>query len=177
MRLESIYRCSPRYHLKDMELKLVDMNIPEESNLILGQSHFIKTIEDVYEALMSSASGIKFGVAFCEASGKCLVRYDGNDDELKKVAADNALKLGCGHSFNILLKNAYPINILTQLKAVPEICTIFAATANPLQVVVIESEQGRGILGVVDGNKPKGIEDEEEIKWRKDFLRKIGYKT
>lgn len=160
-----------------MKFKLVEMNIPEESNLILGQSHFIKTVEDVYEALASSASGIKFGVAFCEASGKCLIRYDGNDDELKKIAIDNALRLGCGHSFNIVMKNAYPINVLTQLKAVPEICTIFAATANPLQVVVVENEQGRGIIGVIDGNKPKGMEDEEEIKWRKNFLKKIGYKT
>jgi adenosine/AMP kinase len=160
-----------------MELKLVELIIPEEANIILGQSHFIKTVEDVYEALTSSAAGIKFGLAFCEASGECLIRYDGNDDDLTKIAIDNALKLGCGHSFNIILKNAYPINVLTQLKAVPEICTIYAATANPLQVVVVESEQGRGILGVIDGNKSKGVEDEEGVKWRKNFLRKIGYKT
>lgn len=160
-----------------MELKLVELIIPEEANIILGQSHFIKTVEDVYEALASSAAGIKFGLAFCEASGECLIRYDGNDDDLTKIAIDNALKLGCGHSFNIILKNAYPINVLTQLKAVPEICTIYAATANPLQVVVVESEQGRGILGVIDGNKSKGVEDEEGVKWRKNFLRKIGYKT
>ena len=160
-----------------MELKIVDMTIPEESNIILGQSHFIKTVEDVYEALASSAAGIKFGVAFCEASGECLVRFDGNDDELKKIASENALKLGCGHSFNIVMRGAYPINVLTQLKAVPEVCTIFAATANPLQVVVAENEQGRGILGVIDGSKPKGLEDTEGVEWRKGFLRMIGYKT
>ena len=163
--------------LFDMELKLVDMTVPEESNIILGQSHFIKTVEDIYEALASSAAGIKFGLAFCEASGDCLVRFDGNDEELKKVASDNALKLGCGHSFNIVMRGAYPINVLTQLKAVPEVCTIFAATANPLQVVVAESEQGRGILGVIDGSKTKGLEDEEGVEWRKGFLKMIGYKT
>ena len=160
-----------------MELKLVEMIVPEESNIILGQSHFIKTVEDIYEALAGSAAGIKFGVAFSEASGDCLVRFDGNDDELKKVAADNALKLGCGHSFNIVMKGAYPINVLTQLKAVPEVCTIFAATANPLQVVVAESGSGRGIIGVIDGSKPKGLEDEKGVEWRKGFLRMIGYKT
>ena len=160
-----------------MELKLVEITVPEEANIILGQSHFIKTVEDVYEALVSSAPGIKFGMGFCEASGKCLVRFDGNDEELKKMAADNAMKLGCGHSFNIVMKGAYPINVLTQLKSVPEVCTIFAATANPIQVIIAETEQGRGILGVIDGNKPKGIEDLEDIKWRKDFLKMIGYKT
>jgi len=160
-----------------MEFKLVEMNVPEESNIILGQSHFIKTVEDIYEALASSAAGIKFGLAFCEASGECLVRFDGNDEELKKIAAENALKLGCGHSFNIVMKRAYPINVLTQLKAVPEVCTIYAATANKLQVVVAESEQGRGILGVIDGSKPTGLEDNEGVKWRKDFLKMIGYKT
>jgi adenosine/AMP kinase len=160
-----------------MELELVEITVPEEANIILGQSHFIKTVEDVYEALVSSAPGIKFGMGFCEASGKCLVRFDGNDEELKKMAADNAMKLGCGHSFNIVMKGAYPINVLTQLKSVPEVCTIFAATANPIQVIIAETEQGRGILGVIDGNKPKGIEDLEDIKWRKDFLKMIGYKT
>lgn len=160
-----------------MELELVNLVIPEGTNIILGQSHFIKTVEDVYEALASSAAGIKFGIAFCEASGECLIRRDGNDDELTKIATDNALKLGCGHSFNIILKNAYPINVLTQLKNVPEICTIYAATANPLQAVIVESKQGRGILAVIDGNKPKGVEDEEAVEWRKNFLKKIGYKT
>jgi adenosine/AMP kinase len=163
--------------LIDMELKIVEMIIPEESNIILGQSHFIKTVEDLYEALASSAAGIKFGLAFCEASGECLVRVEGNDEELKNIAADNAMKLSCGHSFNIVLKGAYPINVLNQLKSVPEVCRIIAATANPLQVIVAETEQGRGIMGVIDGAKSKGIEDEEGIKWRKDFLRMIGYKT
>ena len=163
--------------MNNMELKVVEMTIPEESNIIIGQSHFIKTVEDIYEALASSAAGIKFGVAFCEASGECLVRFEGNDEELKKVAAENALKLGCGHSFNIVLKGAYPINVLNQLKSVPEVCRIIAATANPLQVIVAETEQGRGIMGVIDGSKPKGLETDEGVKWRKDFLRMIGYKT
>jgi hypothetical protein len=160
-----------------MEIKIVEMAIPEESNIILGQSHFIKTVEDIFEALVSSAAGIKFGIAFCEASGECLVRFDGNDEGLKNIAADNALKLGCGHSFNVVMKGAFPINVLTQLKAVPEVCTIYAATANPLQVVVAESEQGRGILGIIDGNTPKGLENEEGVMWRREFLRRIGYKT
>lgn len=160
-----------------MELKLVELTIPEKSNIILGQSHFIKTVEDLYEALASSAPGIKFGLAFCEASGECLVRSEGNDEALEKTAVDNAMKLGCGHSFNIVMRNSFPINVLTQVKTVPEVCTIFAATANPLQVVVAESDQGRGVLGVIDGSKPKGVEDQEGINWRKGFLRKIGYKT
>lgn len=160
-----------------MELKVVKMDIPEECNLILGQSHFIKTVEDVYEAMMTSTPTIKFGLAFCEASGERLVRTDGNDVDLKKAATENALRLGCGHSFVILLKDAYPINVLNQLKTIPEVCTIYAATANPLEVLVAETEQGRGILGVIDGQQPLGVEDEEGVKWRKDFLRKIGYKT
>jgi adenosine/AMP kinase len=160
-----------------MELKVVKMNVPKDSNILLGQSHFIKTVEDVYEALATSAPGIKFGLAFSESSGECLVRVDGNDEELKKVAAENSLSLGCGHSFIILLRNAYPINLLTQLKMVPEVCNIYAATANPLEVIVAETEQGRGILGVIDGSKPKGVEDEKGVEWRKSFLRKIGYKT
>jgi len=160
-----------------MDLEIVQMDIPDECNLILAQSHFIKTVEDVYEALSSSAAGIKFGLAFSEASGECLVRHDGNDEELRKVTVDNSLKLGCGHSLVILLKDAYPINVLNQLKSVPEVCRVIAATANPLQVIVAETEQGRGIMGVIDGSKPKGVEDDEGIKWRKDFLRMIGYKT
>ena len=160
-----------------MEFKIVQIEAPKECNLILGQSHFIKTVEDIYEALASSAAGIKFGVAFCESSGECLVRHDGNDPELRKRAAEAALAIGCGHSFIVFLKGAYPINVLTQLKAVPEVCGIYAATANPLQVIVAETEQGCGIMGVVDGAKPKGIEDEAGIKWRKDFLRMMGYKT
>lgn len=160
-----------------MEIKIVELNIPEDANIVLGQSHFIKTVEDVYEAIVSSTPNVEFGLAFCEASGECLVRYDGNNEELKKVAAENALTLSCGHSFNIVLKKAYPINILTQLKMVPEVCRIFAATSNSLQVIVVETKQGRGILGVVDGSKSKGLEQEEDIKNRKSLLRKIGYKT
>ncbi len=160
-----------------MDLKIVQMDIPEECNLILAQSHFIKTVEDVYDSLASSAAGIKFGLAFSEASGECLVRHDGNDEELRKAAADNSLRLGCGHSLVILLKDAYPINVLNQLKSVPEVCGIIAATANPLQVIVAETDQGRGIMGVIDGSNPRGIEDEVGIKWRKDFLRMIGYKS
>ena len=160
-----------------MEFKVVQVKAPKDCNLILGQSHFIKTVEDVYDALASSAVGIKFGVAFCESSGECLVRHDGNDPELRKKATEAAQAIACGHSFIIFLKGAYPINVLTQLKAVPEVCSIYAATANPLQVIVAETEQGRGIMGVIDGEKTKGVEDEAGIKWRKDFLRKIGYKT
>ena len=160
-----------------MELKVVKMELPEDSNIILGQSHFIKTVDDIYEAMATSVPGIYFGLAFCEASGECLVRVEGNDEELKLMAAENALTLGCGHSFIILLRDAYPINVLNQLKVVPEVCTIYAATANPLEVIVAETDQGRGILGVIDGYKPKGIEDEEGTIWRKDLLRKFGYKT
>jgi len=160
-----------------LELKSVKLKVPEGCNIILAQSHFIKTVEDVYEALASSAPGIRFGLAFSEASGECLVRVDGNDEELKKAAAENSLALGCGHSLIILLRDAYPINVLTQLKAVPELCHVIAATANPLEVVVAETEHGRGILGVIDGHGPRGVEDEQGVKWRKEFLRKIGYKT
>ncbi len=160
-----------------MEFTVVKVEAPQGCNLILGQSHFIKTVEDVYEALASSAAGIRFGLAFCESSGECLVRHDGNEPELRKKAAEAALAIGCGHSFIVFLKGAYPINVLTQLKAVPEVCGIYAATANPLEVVVAETELGRGIMGVIDGAKPRGVEDEAGIRWRKDFLRKIGYKT
>ncbi len=160
-----------------MELKIVKMEMPEGCNLILGQSHFIKTVEDVYEAMTTSTSTVKFGLAFCESSGECLVRVEGNDEGLKGAAAENALRLGCGHSFVVLMKDAYPINVLNQLKLVPEVCTIYAATANPLEVVVAETEQGRGVLGVIDGKKLLGVEDEEGVKWRKEILRKIGYKT
>ncbi len=160
-----------------MDFKIVQMEMPENSNIILGQSHFIKTVEDIYEALASSAAGIRFGVAFCEASGERLVRVAGNDPALEESAAENAMKIGCGHSFTIVMRNAYPINVLTQLKTVPEICTIHAASANPLQVIVLETDQGRGFLGVVDGYKPMGVETEEGVRWRQDLLKKIGYKT
>ena len=159
-----------------MEIKLLKIDMPKETNMILGTAHFIKTVEDVFEAMVNSVPGIRFGLAFCESSGECLVRVEGTDEELKKAAAENMLKLGCGHSFLVFMRNAYPINVLNALKNVPEVCTIHAATANPLEVVIAETEQGRGILGVVDGLKPKGIEDEEGIKWRKDMLRKFGYK-
>jgi adenosine/AMP kinase len=159
-----------------MEIKVVKIKMPKESNVILGTSHFIKSIEDLYESLMNSVPNIKFGVGFCESSGECLVRVEGNDEELKEAAAKNVLNLGCGHSFLVFLRNAYPINVLNGIKMVPEVCTIYAATANPLEVIVAETDQGRAILGVVDGLKPKGVEDEKGMKWRKDLLRKIGYK-
>ncbi len=159
-----------------METGIVKINMPEGCNVILGMSHFIKTVEDVYEVIVGSVPNIKFGVAFCESSGEKLVRVEGTDEELKKAAAENMLKLGCGHTFIVFLREAYPINVLNALKAVPEVCTIFAATANPLEVIVAESEQGRGVLGVIDGQKPLGVEDEKGAEWRKGFLRKIGYK-
>ncbi|UCE35995.1 MAG: adenosine-specific kinase [Thermoplasmata archaeon] len=159
-----------------METKLVSVEMPPDSNVIIGQTHFIKTAEDIYEALVNSAPCIKFGVAFCEASMECLVRVEGNDDELKSIAAKNALNIGAGHTFIIVMKEAYPINVLGALKNVPEVCSIFCATANKVDVVVAENERGRGILGVIDGEKPKGIEKEEQRKTRKEFLRKIGYK-
>jgi hypothetical protein len=160
-----------------LDLKAVKMETPEGCNLILGQSHFIKTVEDLYEAMTTSTPTVKFGLAFCEASGDRLVRVEGNDEGLKEAAAGNALRLGCGHSFVILMRDAFPINVLNQIKTVPEICTIYAATANPLEVVVAETEQGRGILGVIDGRPPLGVEDDEAVRWRKEFLRKFGYKT
>jgi len=160
-----------------LDIKAVKMETPEGCNLILGQSHFIKTVEDIYEAMTTSTPTVKFGLAFCESSGDRLVRVEGNDEGLKEAAADNALRLGCGHSFVILMRYAFPINVLNQVKMVPEVCTIYAATANPLEVVVAETEQGRGILGVIDGQPPLGVEDEEAVRWRKEFLRKFGYKT
>lgn len=160
-----------------MDIKVVKMETPEGCNLILGQSHFIKTVEDLYEAMTTSTPTVKFGLAFCESSGERLVRVEGNDEGLKEAAAGNALRLGCGHSFVILMRDAFPINVLNQIKVVPEVCTIYAATANPLEVVVAETEQGRGILGVIDGHPPLGVEDEEGVRWRKEFLRKFGYKT
>ena len=160
-----------------MKLKIVKIEMPEKCNLILGTAHFIKTIEDIYEALVNAVPDIKFGIGFCESSGQCLVRSEGSNEELKKLATNQALKLGCGHCFIIFLKNAYPINVLDKIKHVPEICTVHAATANPLEVIVAETEQGRGIMGVIDGSKSKGVEDEKGIEWRKDILRKFRYKT
>ncbi len=159
-----------------MELKLVDVKNPEALNIVFGQSHFIKTVEDVYEVLIQSSATIKFGLAFCEASGKTLIRHDGNDEELRMLAVENAKNIAAGHCFFIVVKDAFPINFLPSLKNIPEICRIFCATANPVQVVVAQSDQGRGVMGVIDGSSPSGIEGEEDIAWRKDFLRKIGYK-
>ena len=159
-----------------MELKPVRIEMPKGCNVILGMAHFIKTVEDLYETLVGSVPNVKFGLSFCESSGDCLVRVEGTDEELKAAAAKNMLNLGCGHSFLILLRGAYPINVLNAIKRVQEVCTVYAATANPLEVIVAETAQGKGILGVVDGLKPKGIEDEKGVKWRKELLRKIGYK-
>ena len=159
-----------------MDLKTVKIDKPDEVNLILGQSHFIKTVEDLHEALINTVPGIKFGLAFCEASGPCLIRYSGTDPELTELAKKNANNISAGHSFIIFLKDTYPINILNTVKTVPEVCRIFCATANLVEVVVTESEQGRGILGVIDGYSSKGIETEKDIEDRKQLLRKIGYK-
>ena len=159
-----------------MQIVTVRMRIPENANLILGQSHFIKTVEDLYEAIVTTVPGMKFGIAFNEASGHCLTRLEGNDDALRRVAANNAAAIGAGHIFVIVVKDGYPINILSRIRDVDEVCSIFCATANPVEVIVAQTEQGRGILGVVDGAPPKGIEDEAGAAWRKDLLRKIGYK-
>lgn len=159
-----------------LELKLVRIDNPQGVNLILGQSHFIKTVEDLYEAMVNNVPGIKFGLAFCESSGACLVRSEGNDQELKKIAQDNALALGAGHSFIIFIKQGYPINVLNAIKNIPELCTIYCASANPVSVIIAQTEAGRGILGVIDGSSPKGVEGPQDISWRKELLRKIGYK-
>ncbi len=161
-----------------MQLSTVRIDKPEAINFILGQTHFIKSVEDIHEALVGAVPGIKFGVAFCEASGKCLVRWSGTDPAMIELAQRNAKAIAAGHTFIVFLgEGFYPVNVLNTIKMVPEVCRIFCATANPTEVVVAETEQGRGILGVVDGSQPKGIEDEAEINWRKDFLRKIGYKA
>jgi adenosine/AMP kinase len=160
-----------------MELKLIKISKPDDVNVILGQSHFIKTVEDLYEALVNSVPGIKFGLGFVESSGACKVRSDGNDAELRKLACDNALQIGAGHSFIVFIRNAYPVNVLNAIKNIPEVCSIYCATANLVEVIVAENQAGaRGILGVIDGLKPAGIESEADISWRHDFLRKIGYK-
>ena len=159
-----------------MQFETVQVKIPEQSNVIIGQSHFIKTVEDIYEALVGTVPGIQFGIAFCEASGKCLIRSEGNDAALKATAEQTAQQIGAGHSFVIFMKNGFPINVMAALQAIPEICRIFCATANPLQIIVAESEQGRGIMGVIDGVSPKGVEKAEDIAWRRDLLRKLKYK-
>ena len=159
-----------------MEIKTVRVDIPEGLNVIIGQSHFIKTVPDLYEMLVASSPHLKFGVAFSEASGHCLVRHEGNDKELEKQAIDVAFSLACGHVFVIFLKEGFPINVLNAIKGCQEVCRIFCATANPLEVIVASSEQGNGVLGVIDGSRPKGIEDEEGRTWRKELLQKFGYK-
>jgi adenosine/AMP kinase len=161
-----------------MNLLTVKIQKPDDLNFILGQSHFIKTVEDIHEALVGSVPGIKFGLAFTESSGLCLVRWSGTDEALIQLAQQNAMAIGAGHSFIVFLgPGFYPINVLNAIKMVPEVCRIFCATANPVEVIVAESDQGRGILGVIDGEKPKAIEAEDGITWRKGFLRQIGYKT
>lgn len=160
-----------------MNLISVKIEKPEGINFILGQSHFIKTVEDVHEALVNAVPGIQFGIAFCEASGKCLIRWSGTDETMNDLARKNAQSIGAGHSFIIFLGDGfYPVNVLNAVKTVPEVCRIFCATANPVEVLVAETDQGRGILGVVDGSSPLGIEGDEDIAWRKGFLRMIGYK-
>lgn len=159
-----------------MELKLVKIDIPEGSNIIIGQTHFIKTVEDLYEIMVGISSQVKFGIAFCEASGDCLIRIAGNNATLQELATKNAQALGAGHSFVILLQEAYPINFLNAIKQCPEVCHIYCATANPVEIIIAETEQGRGILGVVDGYAPQGIENTEDIKARQNLLRQFGYK-
>jgi adenosine/AMP kinase len=159
-----------------MQLHSVRLEIPANGNIIVGQSHFIKTVEDIYEALVNTVPQMKFGVAFNEASGACLTRVDGNDEALKAVATRNAGAVGAGHTFYVAMRDGFPINVLGRIKDVPEVCSIFCATANPVEVIVAETEQGRGIIGVVDGSPPKGVEDNAGAEWRHGFLRKIGYK-
>ena len=159
-----------------MDLKTVAIEKPAEMNFILGQSHFIKTVEDIYEAIVTTNPAMKFGVAFCEASGPALVRHAGNDQKLIGIAIKNGMNIACGHCFIIFMEGGFPVNILNTLKQVPEVCTIFCATANPVEVIIAETAAGRGILGVIDGMKPSGIESEQDIRVRTEFLRKIGYK-
>lgn len=159
-----------------MELTSVRLEIPEGANIILGQSHFIKTVEDIYEAIVNTVPQMKFGVAFNEASGACLTRVEGNDDAMKAAAAENATRVGAGHCFVVVMKEGFPINVLGRIKDVPEVVGLFCATANPVEVIIAQTAQGRGILGVVDGSSPIGVEDEAGRQWRHGFLRKIGYK-
>jgi adenosine/AMP kinase len=166
--------------MKDVEIKIVEIEKSDDINFILGQTHFIKSVEDLYEAMITTVSNGKFGIAFCEASGACKIRSEGNDESLKKLAEKNAKSIGAGHSFIVFMKDCFPINVLNPIKNIPEVCSIYCATANPTKVVIAESkmgnETGRGILGVIDGFIPKGIENKEEISWRKKFLRDIKYK-
>ncbi|MBI4443421.1 MAG: adenosine-specific kinase [Acidobacteria bacterium] len=159
-----------------MELSTVRIELPDDSNVIVGQSHFVKTVEDLYEAIVGSVPGAKFGLAFNEASGPCLVRSEGNDEQLRQAAITSAQAIGAGHVFVIFLRNAYPINLLQRIQQVPEVCAIFCATANPLEVIVAQGEHGRGVLGVIDGSSPKGVETPADVAHRKELLRKFGYK-
>ena len=159
-----------------LEITAVPMEFPADANIIIGQSHFIKTVEDIYEAVCTTVPQAKFGLAFNESSGACLTRSDGNDNGLREIAVRNAQAMGCGHTFVLLIQNAYPINVLNAIRNVPEVCSIFCATANPVEIVVAQSAQGRGVLGVIDGSSPKGVEGQADVAWRHDFLRKIGYK-
>jgi adenosine/AMP kinase len=159
-----------------LEMQTVRMEIPADTNIVIGQSHFIKTVEDLYEAVATTVPQAKFGVAFNESSGACLTRSDGNDEALRETAVRNAQSLACGHTFVLLLQNAYPINVLNTIRNVPEVCSIFCATANAVEIIVAQTEQGRGVLGVIDGSSPKGIECQSDVDWRHDLLRKIGYK-
>lgn len=159
-----------------LQMQAIKMECPTDANIIVGQSHFIKTVEDLYEALATTAPQAKFGLAFNEGSGACLVRSEGNDEGLRLAAVRNAQALGSGHTFVVLLQNAYPISVLGTLRNVPEVCTIFCATANPVEIIVAQSDQGKGVLGVIDGSSPKGVESPSDVAWRHDLLRKIGYK-
>ena len=163
--------------MSEFKMEIEQVNVPEDCNVIIGQSHFIKTVEDIFEALVTSSPTLEFGIAFCEASGDCLIRHDGNRDDLEAMAVEFAGRINAGHTFAVVLRNGYPINVLDRIKSVQEVCRIFAATANPLQVMIAETEQGRGIMGVIDGFPTRGTEDEEGQKWRKNLLRNIiGYK-
>ncbi len=159
-----------------MELKVEQLDFPEGCNIILGQTHFIKTVEDLYEIMVGTVPTVKFGLAFCEASGACLLRIEGNDDELKHVAETNALRIGAGHTFFLVIRDAFPINFLNGIKMCQEVCHVFCATANPVQIIIAETDQGRGVLGVIDGASPQGVEKEKDVAWRKDLLRKFKYK-
>lgn len=159
-----------------MEWLTVKADIPEGCNLILGQSHFIKTVEDLYEIMVGTVPQAKFGIAFCESSGDCLIRSEGNDEELRQAAISNAQNIAAGHTFLILIREAYPINVLNAIKLCQEVCYIYCATANPVEIILVQTDQGRGIMGVVDGSSPKGVEEEKGIAWRRDLLRNIGYK-
>jgi adenosine/AMP kinase len=159
-----------------MELKTVRLEIPEDCNIILGQTHFIKTVEDLYEIMASTVPTAKFGIAFCEASGACLLRLEGNDEDVKKTAETMGLEISAGHTFVVVMKDAFPINVLNAIKMCQEVCSIYCATANPVEVIIAETEQGRGIMGVIDGSPPRGVEKDDGVAWRKDLLRKFKYK-